>query len=150
MKTRQAENRGIDKRIFDFICATYPNVPYFQSLENLSIAYLDKGRAGLRVEPELKYTTSDWRLHGGVVATLLDIAMHAAIHTLGLVCLTLDMTTNYLAPAICQEGLNVEGAVINVGKSVTVAEGNLYDNHGKLVATARGTFTTRSGIVGER
>lgn len=150
MDTGQAENRGIDSRIFDFICGSYPNVPYFQSLENLSIVYLDKGRAGLRMEPELKYTTRDWRLHGGVVATLLDIAMHAAIHTLGLICLTLDLTTNYLAPAICQEGLKVEGVVINLGKSVCVAEGNLYDNQGKLLATARGTFTIRSGMPGNR
>lgn len=144
MDTGQAENRGIDNRIFDFICKTYPKVPYFGSLENLSIVYLDKGRAGLRMEPELKYTTHDWRLHGGVVATLLDIAMHAAIHTLGLMCLTLDLTTNYLAPAACQDGLNVEGVVLNVGKSVSVAEANLYDNQGKLLATARGSFTTRT------
>lgn len=148
MDTSKVENRGIDGSLFNMICGAYPDVPYFQSLENLSIIYLDKGQAGLRMEPELKYTTQDWRLHGGVVATLLDIAMHAAIHTLGVLCLTLDMTVNYLAPAINKEALDVTGVVLKAGKSVAMAEANLYDKQGRLLATGRGTFTTRPALPG--
>lgn len=148
MDTRKVENRGIDQEIFDIICTAYPDVPYFHSLENLCMVWLGKGQARLRMEPELKYTTQDWRLHGGVVATLLDIAMHAAIHTLGLLCLTLDMNITYLSPAISSEGLDIEGKVLKAGKTVAMAEANLYDEQGRLLATGRGTFTTRPARPG--
>ena len=83
-------------------------------------------------------------LHGGVIATLLDVAMATAGRSLypegGVV--TVSMTTNFLSSP--KEGRVVaRGKVQKAGRSLVYCEGEVLDAKGTLVATGIGTFMVR-------
>lgn len=82
--------------------------------------------------------------HGGVVMTLLDIAMAIATNTLdesaeGVI--TVEMKANFMGAA--KGTVTVEGRCLHLGKTLAFCEGNAHDGAGKLCATASGTFMVR-------
>jgi acyl-CoA thioesterase len=90
---------------------------------------------------EQEYTTVKGRLHGGLIASLLDDVMGWSYNTLGKFGnVTVDMTLNFFAPIFQGTELKAEGNVVHAGRSIVVTEASLYDNTGKLVAKSRGTF----------
>ena len=148
---RTVENRGIDTELFNAICESYDNVPIYNSLAGFSFEYFGEGTAGIKMIAEPNLSTQDGRLHGGVVASLLDTVMGAAVITQGHHCLTLDMFINYFAPAFQAIELKAEGRIIKMGGTIISAEGNLFDSEGKLLATSRGTFirNTKKLLIGD-
>ena len=82
------------------------------------------------------------RVHGGVLFTMLDSALGRAVISLlpeGRGCATVEMKINYFRPVQSGE-LLARGEVVNLGRSVAYAEGQITDDDGKLVARATGTF----------
>jgi len=82
-------------------------------------------------------------VHGGAVATLLDVAMASAARSQhpenGVV--TVSMTVNFLRSG---EGLlTAAGKVRQSGRSLVFCEAEVHDEAGHLVATASGTFKIR-------
>ena len=79
-------------------------------------------------------------VHGGAVATLLDVAMASAARSLhpetGVV--TVGMTLSYLRAA--SGDLVATGRVRQAGRSLVFCEGEVTDTSGQVVATASGTF----------
>ena len=80
--------------------------------------------------------------HGGVLAGLVDAAMGLAI--LGGVpdgegCATIEMKLNFLAPA-SPGGFCARGRVVQQGKRIVVAWGEVDDAKGRAVACGIGTF----------
>ena len=92
--------------------------------------------------------------HGGVVMTLLDIAMALAVSSLdakALGTITVEMKSMFMAPATGT--VTVEGRCLHLGKSVSLCEGKVRGPDGKLLATGSGTFMlrhARAGKAGER
>ena len=77
--------------------------------------------------------------HGGVICTLLDIAMGTAARlSAGRPVLTLDMQTRFLAPG--RGVLLAEGFVVRGGRSVLFCEAQIRGEDGGLIATASGLF----------
>jgi uncharacterized protein (TIGR00369 family) len=79
-------------------------------------------------------------VHGGVIATLLDTAAACAVHTT-LPARTgytsLDLTTKFLRPASVASGLlRCEGTVISRGRRTALAQAQLTDEAGRLLAHA--------------
>jgi uncharacterized protein (TIGR00369 family) len=108
----------------------------------------------IRVEPgeveiELPYqaalTQQDGFLHAGISSTVMDSACGYAAYTLMPVearVLTIEFKINLLAPAN-GETFRALGRVRKPGRSVFVAEGELYARRGsedRLVATMGGTL----------
>ena len=103
------------------------------------------------VEIELPYneslTQQDGFIHAGISATIMDSACGYAAFTLmpaDARVLTIEFKINLLAPASGAR-FRAHGRVRKPGRSVTVAEGDLYagDERGeKLVATMTGTLMT--------
>lgn len=97
-----------------------------------------ESRATLSSRPDI--TNHFGSVHGGAVATLLDVAMAAAARSLhpesGVV--TVSMTLNYLRPATGE--LVATGRVQRGGRSLVFCEGEITDAQGEVVATAIGTF----------
>jgi uncharacterized protein (TIGR00369 family) len=85
------------------------------------------------------------RIHGGVLAAMLDITMSfSAICMMGEghVIPTIEMTTKFIAPA--QPGMIVgKGEVVRKGRSITFMEGRLFDPAGDLLATGSATGQIR-------
>lgn len=98
-------------------------------------------RLEMPVRPEHRNTVGF--LHGGVIASLLDIA-GAISGSFGapedFVSVTINLNCNYLSP-LRADTVVVEGELIRANKSLFFAEARLYDpEHKRLCATATGTY----------
>ena len=79
-------------------------------------------------------------VHGGVISTMLDTAAACAVHSTlaaGEGYTSLDLTVKFLRPVTVDSGLlTCEGTVIQRGRRTALAQAQLTDEHGKLVAHA--------------
>lgn len=139
MNQIEVENRGLDKDIFGAIYNIQEYSPLFKTL-GLRFTYLGEGEAGIRMFPHPIYSSHVGRVNGGIIATLADNVMGMAAMTLGHVARSVEINMNYFAPVVEEKMLTGEGYVINAGKSLIVAEANLFNDEGKLVAKSRGTY----------
>jgi uncharacterized protein (TIGR00369 family) len=79
-------------------------------------------------------------LHGGVIATALDISMgHLIKHVVGRPGITLEMKTQYLRPATTGR-VACEGRFLRRGRTVAHLESRMTGEDGKLVAAATSTW----------
>jgi uncharacterized protein (TIGR00369 family) len=83
--------------------------------------------------------------HGGVISALADIAGDFAVATvIGGAVPTIDLRLDYLRPA--QPGTLIARAkALKVGRTVAVADVEIYDQSERLVAVARGAYSSRAG-----
>lgn len=140
MNKNEAENRGLDEGIFNFILNRYTSANCHQTL-GFQFIYLGPGQAGMRIYPQPEYSTPGGRVHGGMIAVLADTVMGAAAVTIdGQVYRTVDLNINYIAPVFEEKELRAEAVVAHPGKTIRVVESSLFDDRGKLVAKSRGTF----------
>jgi uncharacterized protein (TIGR00369 family) len=80
--------------------------------------------------------------HGGVLAVLLDSTMAvAAPAALGLDTrlATIEFKVSFMAPAPLEDVV-AEGRLLHATKRIAFAEARTIDAHGRLLATASGTF----------
>lgn len=82
-------------------------------------------------------------VHGGVISALLDTAAACAVHTtlaVGELYTSLDLTVKFLRPVTVESGLlTCEGTVIQRGRRTALAQAQLTDGQGRLVAHATST-----------
>ena len=82
-------------------------------------------------------------VHGGVISTLLDTAAGCAVHStlaVGEGYTSLDLTVKFLRPVTVDSGLlTCEGTVIQRGRRTALAQAQLTDQAGRLVAHATST-----------
>lgn len=87
-------------------------------------------------------------VHGGILTTLLDTAMTAAIWSTldpGKVATTMGLNVNFIRPVALAGGiLRCEGQAIHVGRRTATAEGRLTDADGQLCAHGTATCAVRS------
>ena len=133
------------------------HIPFVEHL-GLKLHALGDGEAELRLsvaEPHL----NSWRVaHGGVVMTLLDVAMaHAARSVnrraqddgatdLGPGVVTVEMKTSFMRPG---EGeLRAVGRLLHRSTTMAFCEGSVFGGDGKLCAHATGTFKYVKALPG--
>jgi uncharacterized protein (TIGR00369 family) len=88
------------------------------------------------VNPDRGYT------HGGVLATLVDLAADwAMVRKTGRGVPTIDLRIDYHAAAMPGD-LTARGKVVRIGGQFSTAEAHIYDAEGKLLASGRGTYFT--------
>ncbi len=110
------------------------------------------GGSGIHVEPgsvtvDMKAETFHYNplggVHGGMIATLLDTAAACSVHStlaVGEGYTSLDLTTKFLRPVTVDSGLlTCEGTVIQRGRRTALAQAQLTDEAGRLVAHATST-----------
>jgi uncharacterized protein (TIGR00369 family) len=119
----------------------------FHRLIGLELVRAEAGEVELRLawrEEFRRADGSDW-YHGGVISALIDIAGDYAIASrLGRWVPTIDLRVDYLRPA--REGALVALArAVKVGKTVGVADVELRNGQGAVVAVGRGAYATESG-----
>ena len=122
----------------------------FASLLGVHLREHGGGRAVLEVELVPELLNSFGAAHGGVIMTVLDIAMAVAARTKdpkAVGAITVEMKTSFLATG--NGRLVVEGNCIQFGKSVAFCEGEARDAGGALVARASGTFMVRRAPGGQ-
>lgn len=106
---------------------------------------VEKGRAAIGFEPaEFHYNTLG-AVHGGVIATVLDIVLGSAVQTTlkageGVTTLTLEL--KYHRAITASTGLlRAEAKIVTRGREIVTAEATLTDPRARLFASATSTLT---------
>ncbi len=112
-------------------------------VEHLGLRILEKGVGvvKLRLDPRPEFENSWGSAHGGVLMTLLDVALASAGRALDDKCngaLTVEMKVNFIAAATGP--VLGEGRAQRAGRSLIFSEGELRSEDGTLLAKATGTF----------
>jgi len=115
-------------------------IPFIQLLK-LATDELGQGSAKLSLPVEPQFTNSMGAVHGGVIMSLLDVALCTAARTLhpesqGVI--TINLSTSFIG-AGSGERLLAEARVLKDGRSMSFVEGEARNGDGSLVAKAVGT-----------
>ena len=121
----------------------------FAAFCGLRVEDVDKsaGRLVLRMpmRPELERLAGSGQMHGGPIACLIDTAgCYATMLVLGHGVPTINFRTDYLRPVIDTD-LRAVAVVRRAGRTVAVADVDVFDDRERLVATGRATFGSRAG-----
>jgi len=116
----------------------------FQKFLQLELERAGEGTVAIRMpfrDEFLRAGGSDW-LHGGVVSALADIAGdYAVMSETAPGVPTIDMRVDYLRPARTGD-LTAVGKTVRVGKTVSVADVEIRDASGTLVAVGRACYAS--------
>jgi uncharacterized protein (TIGR00369 family) len=101
-------------------------------------------RAVLGYTIQAEHMNRTGRLHGGVLATLLDTTMgYSGVYSDEpggtRACVTLSLTVNFVG-AVSEGRLTIEARRTGGGNTIFFSEGEVRDAQGRLVATATGSF----------
>lgn len=117
------------------------NSPAFQHHLGVVTLEMADGRSLLRYAFRPEHGNRKGDVHGGVLATLIDLATSQAIRSLapdiaGLS--TINMTVNYLESA--HGALVARGRALKVGRTIAVAEATCETEDGTVAVQATATF----------
>ncbi|XP_074307858.1 uncharacterized protein LOC141642814 [Silene latifolia] len=111
-------------------------------VHGLQVTLIEPGRilCTFKVPPRLLNTANT--LHGGAIASLVDLIGSAVIFTVGAPStgVSVEINVSYLDAAILNEEIEIEAKVLRVGKSIGVVSVELRKKaNGKMVAQGRHT-----------
>ena len=118
-------------------------IPFAQHL-GIHLREKGGGRAVFELDLRPELMNSFHAAHGGVVMTLLDIAMAIAARTMDATAVgavTVEMKASFLA--VGKGRLVAEGRCIHHGTSVSFCESEVTDTSGRTIAKGTGTFMLR-------
>lgn len=93
--------------------------------------------------PELSRSPDRADFHGGIIATLIDMAGHACLAVkLRRRMPTIDMRIDYLRPAV-ETDLRAVARVIRAGRNIGLCDIAVFDDSDRQVAAGRCVFSTR-------
>ena len=115
------------------------HVPFLAWLDVQGLEW-GPGRASITLALRPELLNSLTAAHGGVVCTLLDVAMAAAARSEDPASrvVTVDMSVQFIRPGIGV--LSAHGHALALTKSLVFCEAELRDPDGQLVAKSSGTF----------
>ena len=97
------------------------------------------------MRPEMERLPGSGQMHGGPIACLVDTAAcYACMLVLGHGVPTINFRIDYLRP-VTDTDLKAVARVRRAGRTVAVADVDVYNDSGKLIATGRGTMSTNAG-----
>lgn len=99
----------------------------------------------LAMRTELERSPGTGQFHGGVIASLIDIAGDfALILSVGAGVPTINFRVDYLRPAH-DTGLAATATVRRAGRTIGVVDVDVHDDAGRLVAIGRGCYGMQAG-----
>jgi uncharacterized protein (TIGR00369 family) len=131
-------------KALDYARDYHRRIPFID-LIGLETVALEPGVARLALELRPELLNSFGTAHGGVLMTLLDVAMCQAARTQhpdSQGVMTIDMSTSFMAAG--QGRLLAEGRVLKPGRATIFAEGEIRNEDGALVAKSLGTVRVRT------
>ena len=99
------------------------------------------GCSQLRVDLQEAHHNAWDVAHGGVLMTMLDVAMAFAARSVlpeGVAVATIEMKTSFMRPA--EGALRADGKLLHRTSTMAFCEASVHDDTGALCATATGTF----------
>jgi uncharacterized protein (TIGR00369 family) len=126
-------------------------IPFLQHLKIQTDA-LGAGSARLSLPIEREFTNSLGTAHGGVIMSLLDVAVCTAARTLhpdSVGVITIDMSVSFIGGASGKR-LLAEARVLKDGRSMSFTEAEAKNEDGSLVAKAIATVRVRFKDKGDK
>ena len=114
-------------------------------INNLGVEFLaaDAGRATIGLQLSVRHLNS-WNVaHGGVIMTLLDVAMAVAGRSLDPSAgggVTVEMKTSFVQPGLAGTRLIASGHAFHRSSTMAFCEAEVRDEQGRLIAKSMGTF----------
>ena len=119
-----------------------PRPPYPQLL-NMRFTAVGDGTASFEMPVSSQHYNPNGVVHGGAITSIADSAMGFAVYSTlapGENFTTAEIHVNFLKPATVESGtLRSTGKVIHRGRQVAVAQADVTDSQGQLIATASST-----------
>jgi acyl-CoA thioesterase len=118
------------------------DIPFIKDL-GVEFVSAENGRAVVALDLAPRHLNSWSVAHGGVLMTLLDVAMAVAGRSLDSTAgggVTLEMKTSFLQPANAGTRLIVSGHAYHRSSSLAFCEGEVRDTEQRLIAKAMGIF----------
>ena len=137
-------NKPVENERLQFSREYQKRIPFIQLLK-LATDELGHGSAKLSLPVEPQLTNSMGSVHGGVIMSLLDVALCTAARTLhpdSVGVITIDMSTSFIGGGKGMR-LYAESRVLRDGRSMIFVEGEAKNDDGSLVAKAIGTVRVR-------
>jgi len=125
---------------------TLDHVP-FAKLLGIEVDSVEAGHAVLSMKVRDDLKQNHGIAHGGSVAALIDSAMAIAIMPMlseNERTTTVDLTIHYLRP-LTEGTARASARVVRAGKRVITVSAELFNEQGKLAATALSTYLRLSG-----
>jgi len=121
----------------------------FHKLLGLRLIEFDEEAGTLELEmpfnPAVERGHNSGQFHGGIIASFIDIAGDYAVSLkLGFGVPTINFRTDYLRPAF-NTSLRARASIRRVGRTVGVADVDVFDDEDRLVAIGRGCYGTKQG-----
>jgi uncharacterized protein (TIGR00369 family) len=124
-------------------------LPPLAKLLNIEVVDAEPGRMTLSLTPDERHVNFLGVVGGGVVGTVLDVAMWGAVQLSvddKSMLTTVSMTSNLVRGVSHNQGaLRAVAEAVHVGRTTATAESRLVDAHGKVYATATATFVRMGG-----
>jgi acyl-CoA thioesterase len=122
--------------------AFHADIPFLNDL-GVEFVAADAGRATIALQLRKRHLNS-WKVaHGGVIMTLLDVAMAVAGRSLDPGVgggVTVEMKTSFVQPGLAGSRLTASGHAFHRSSAMAFCEGEVRDEAGRLVAKSMGTF----------
>lgn len=118
----------------------------FHAAFGVRVDHASEGSVDLSWEARADDLNLQGRVHGGLLATLADIAMGLAVRTAvepGRRHVTIELSVHYLRPAR-PGALTAEGRVVRVGRQIAFADAEVRDASGRPLVRASGTYSVTS------
>lgn len=120
----------------------YLDISPFQRWLGLRVEEAGEGRLviGLRWREEFVSNPATKSMHGGILASLIDLGgLYAVLTAKAVATATVDLRVDYHRPASGGD-LRATSRVIKLGSKVSTAETEIVGDDGKLVASGRGVY----------
>ena len=134
--TREKVQESLDSSPFSAFCG-------------FRIQEVDKGDGrivmSMPMRPDMERLSGSGQMHGGPIACLVDTAAcYACMLVLGHGVPTINFRIDYLRP-VFDSDLKAVARVRRAGRTVAVADVDIFNDGDKLIATGRGTFSASAG-----
>lgn len=119
----------------------FPHPPICETMP-MTCSDLAEGSICFDVEADNSHLNPMGGVHGGFAATVIDSVTACAVHTTlgaGDSYSTVDLNVKMVRPLPKHTSLKATGRVLNVSKTVAIAEGDIRDGNGKLYAHGSAT-----------
>ncbi len=105
----------------------------------IKVMELSPGYAKVSMLMQPAYINFNGVIFGSIIMAIADYAFALAINSLKLPSLATQFNVHLLAPAAAGDELIAEGKVLHSGRRSGVTEMQVFNQKGKLIATATGT-----------
>ena len=116
-----------------------PPVPFVEQMGILLMRW-EEGESSVELDPQAHHLNSLSVTHGGVIMTLMDVALGRACRSPAnpQAVVTIDLKTSVMRAAAGP--LRCEGRLMHRTATMAFAEATLYDSQDRICAHATGTF----------